>query len=1494
MTVIRTPVKYAHTAHGQPNANDPSAWKRSNWTNHANASASNTSVAPAGSAKAQYQDNSLALTKKPILIPWTFTGATFEFDIPECAYIKSIKFEVPIKLDAGGTIPSPQARFNIYNGTKSIKDNIKNGTGWYGGYYYHASNHTNLSTSWTTHTYTMSGDEFRKRGYPNSEFGAVRFGIDLRWKDFTSLKKTTVNVYVKYVKCTVEYELPDESIVLDRVTSGDNPRLTTCGEPYEVTMDYYNRSNAYCCGGVIKKFKLNLPPNAKILEASVMDYTQGTQPPVPFDFNTQEWNVACVANAHSKLKLKLLDFGSGLDKINVHEQVANGRNWDYYVYSIPNTVDVGDVTGSAGTMQKDVTSCLSFESKVNASDGYADYYIDVSYAGGTSHTGSRENITGIVWTIDEEKSSDGVSIDNSSTDTHVRVNVPRDEYVDVAFKGCFKPISVGEKYATYRLDNGATKYLDYNVIEPPVYIIRNTPKLDEFDRSTEEITLLPSILNFKTHRVASSTEIGAYVIDCGVADFDGSMIEDDCTLSANVWEKIDYIGCVPLEYHHYDPDSTYSNKGISESYKNKTYKGKEGVIEEDISLKFKVRAKKSPELQGLVKLDKPTPINANWRCFEGDPLNHRGWVVLSEVKLTRTNPLWYDCEATVDYLTHDIYTKFQIFKELPVNTQALPELMAETYELGGNLSTALDIFNIDTDGGFIYDEDGQDGAKNLFTLDEGQHLDISTINPLSNVSQIRFDWYSSKIREKRENTIQRIFSIKDADGNAVLEYEYANFQYYDDYTTCDIIVRVKTAGESWRTQIYNDIDLRTEIEADPIAYDGGETPEEIVIIDDDTTYYKLVVEIINNEEVETYVEITESDYDGDRYVYDETTQKYVLLEGDDDDSEIAYDPQFIAPSFDPEQYDVTTIYGTSVEFILNGNNLSVYDSGYNGREIAIDKIELLKSTSYTFESYWVNKNVDGTTEDVLSYIDIGLSETILDTQYSQMYNNLMVSPFPIPYKTVVFTRESEEGTIFYLTGEEPFKYRIEPYYQYHCGCDLVTRDGVSIFDLNNSYTYFYIENGLIRLGFNKFNGRLYLAKWDIITKSWVTTHYFHMSNDTKFSLETYSDDKIVIKAGTDTFFTIWRGHPFIGIKNPNDEVFIDTTFNYCLSDKVEGQPYDYPMVHSFMNSNNKLPECVGGTKLDYDCVYVSDDEITPGTAHTLTIEAPEENPVAQEECTIDVTLTPFPLDGGGSVHYIINNIDTVTVEAPFDLTHTFNEAGAYEIQAVYVGDDDDAVAISEKITVQVETPPEREESQIHDKPEHLIAGEYHLRIISAPSKFKYKDGKEVVLQLTKGSTPLPGYLIELQRPDGVTQSVETNGEGKVSIKNNSFAVGRYQWGGRFYDSDDSDHNRRLIESALKWIDIEKATPKFRDNSADGKVTKGHYLHVWLDGVSSVLKNQNITYTIGNGSKKVKKTNDSGKIYIPFNNVGTFKVKLMYAGNKNYKAISKSFTIKVVK
>lgn len=1488
MTKNKKVTHYASSTHGQPNANHPNARFRNDWNKEANASASNVEKAPKGVAESEFGKgiNNILKVKKSeydhFTTPWNFTGLQFKFEIPDCAYITNIRFEVPIKVDGNITVESPHARFNLYNGAKSVKDNIKNNNGWNDGTFYQSSNYKNLSNAWKTHIYEMSGAEFRKRGYPISELNGTRFGIDLIWKYPTKMSAlpTTNKVSIKYVKCIISYEMADESITFDRVTTGDTPRRTNCGEWYSIDITYQNKSNASCCGNTAKNLKITFPPNTQIVYAGEN-----------YNPQTKTWTVQCKPNAWKSISFSIRDYGVGLDKINVQDSTTK-KNWNYWVYSTPKSTDVGEITGYAGTMQKNVSSCITFESKVNASDGLVDYHVSLGniYDEYGEQELSGNLATDVVWTLDAEKSSEGVSLDHQHcSDTLVKVNVPRGEVVNVVFRGCFVPDFTGTAYASARIDQYPEEYachVYYKVIEPPVYVVRNKPQLDSLDRTTEEITLYPSIINFRTHRVASSTEIGAYVIDCGIADLDGTMADDDCTLSANVWEKIDYIGCVPLEYHHYDPDSTYSNKGISESYKNKTYKGKEGVIDEDISLKFKVRPKQTPTLQGLVELDKPTPINANWRCFEGDPLNHRGWAVFSELKVKRTNPLWYDCEAKVDYITHDINTKFQIFKELRVNTAKMPSIMAETFELGENLSTALDIFNIDTDGGFLYDEEGQDGAKNLFSLDEGQHLSIATRNPLSDVSQIRFDWYSTKILENRENTVERIFRIKDDKGNAVLEYEYANFQFYEDYVTCDIIVRVKTEGESWDTQIYPDIDLRTEIEVDPIADDGEENDdEEIIEVVEDTTYYYY------DEGNDEYIEIIDfEDYEGDIYIYDESTDTYVLVE-DDDDDEQAYEEGYIAPSFDPGKYLINTIYGTSTEYIINGNILTIYEAGYNGREIAINNIELLKSTGYYFDCEWVNKNQDGTTEDVLSYIDINLTETILDTEYAKFYNNLFVSPFPIPYKTVVYTRESEEGTIFYLTGSEPFKYRIEPYYQFHCGCDMVTREGVSLFNLNNSYTYFYIENGLVRFGFNKFNGRLYLAKWDIVSKDWVTTHYFHMSDDIKFSLESYSDDKIVIKAGNNTYFTIWRGHPFIGIKNPTDEIFIDSNFNYCLSDKINGVVEPYPKIFSFLNQNNLLPVCVGGTKLDYDCLAIDDDIITPGVAHTLEINQPQTTPKAGEECIIDVTLDPLTNDG--SVHYLIDNKDVATVEYPFDLTHTFNDQGSYKVQAVYVGDEDDDIAISESIVVKVDAPSPRPGSAVDENPQDQIAGQYHLSM-TAPDKFTYLDGKQVVLKLTKGSTPIKGYPIEVPTVSGAVSTRLTDKQGKVYITNKAVPVGKYQWGGRFYDSTDEDQNRKLLLSKLKFINVVKAKPKITYNAKDGRLNKGKYLHVKLHGVNSPLRKQSITYTLNGGSKTTKKTNDKGKIYIKFNKADTYKIKIMYAGNKNYEPIEEKFTLKVVK
>lgn len=1422
---------YASTVHGQPNANASDAKLRNEWVSNQKACAVDVTKAPQGSTSSLFE-----VKGKDFKRPWTFTAIQYGFDIPECAYINSVKFEVRVKIDTKSKIPSPYAHFNLYHGKNTVKDNIKDYNGWKDGLFNQAADKKYLSTSWQTLTYVMSGAEFRKKGYPISELNELRMGIDLRFFKPESLKGAT-KIDIQWVRCTVDYQMPNHVVTFDTVTSETSPRHVYCGEVYDVTVKHQNRSNAGCCNGNTRDLTVTLPPNAKIISSNG-NYSNGV------------WTVACTPNSESVLKLKLKDYSMGVQKINI--QGSDVGNYDYWINNSHTGKDVGEVTGYPSVMQLNTPSCITFDAVVDSYYGAVDFYIDLvtlNKAVDSEHTPSS-----VDWSIDEDKSTEGVRITNVDGN-HIQMSVPAQQVVNIVFKGCFKPDFIGSREAMVKLDyDGTPTWISYNVIDAPDYIVRNTGLTTDYDRDVGEIIVNPSTIRFRTHRLATSTEIEAYVIDCSYAE--ANMITEEPTLSANIWEKLDYIGVVPLEYHHYDPDSTYSNKAISDAYKNKTYKGKEGVIDEKISLKFKCRPKQAPTLQGLVELDKPTPINANHKCFESDPLNHRGWAVLSEVKFTRTNPLWYDCEAEVDYITHDIYTKFEIFTGEKVNTQDMPSMMAETFSLGENLSTGLDLFTVDTDGGFIYDDDGEDGAKNIFSLDEGQHLSIATRNPLANVSQIRFDWYSNKIAEDRENNLERIFRIRNANGDSVLEYEYTDFKFYEGYITCNVIVRVLNDGGSWVPHTYP-IDIRTELEAEPITDSDNDDAEEVII------------------------DIDSSDVEDD--------------EEEDIDEETPYEEGYIAPTFDSTQYDLTTMYGSSLEIILNGNKVSIYDSGYSGRELAIENEELVPSTSYTFESVWTNKNSDGMTEDIISYIDVSLAETILSNEFAEYYSSLRVSPFPIPYKTVAFTRESEEGTLFYLQGENPFKYRIEPYYQYHCGCDLLGEE-ISIFNLNNSYTHYSIENGLVRLGFNKYNGRLSLAKWDVVSKEWITTHYFHMSEDTKFELEgKLSDDKITIRAGTDTFFTIWRGRPWIGVKNPNDEIFIDSKFNYCLSDKVDGVPYEYPVVYSFLNTHNLLPSCIGGKRLDYDCFLLDDDQISTGTDHTLTITANTESDTFETgtEITFNASLSPSTTDG--DVHYLINGEDKGTVEHPFSFTYTFDTAGAYEIQAVFTGDDDDNPAFSSKIVLKVENPEIAQNSEFHNKPQDSLEGKYNLSFASIPSKFTYRDNKEVVLILTKGGKGVKGYPIECVLPDGRTETLNTNAAGKVSYKNTNAKVGKVQWGGRFYDlihSGATLTNGKLIDSALKWVEVGKATPSFTTNASSNKLNKGKKLVIQLNGVGEKLNNEKITYTIGKGSKKSKTTNKNGKISIAFNEKGTYPIKLMFAGNKNYKSISKKFTLQV--
>ena len=167
---------------------------------------------------------------------------------------------------------------------------------------------------------------------------------------------------------------------------------------------------------------------------------------------------------------------------------------------------------------------------------------------------------------------------------------------------------------------------------------------------------------------------------------------------------------------------------------------------------------------------------------------------------------------------------------------------------------------------------------------------------------------------------------------------------------------------------------------------------------------------------------------------------------------------------------------------------------------------------------------------------------------------------------------------YYVDDGEEFSYIVEPYYQYMNGTDLVTDSGISIFNLNYGYEIVYIQNGLVRLGFNRVDnmGHMYLGKYDPKSGRYITTNILHLGKYTDLNLNAISDDKIEVQA-SDSTFTIYRGHPYIKINHANEDIFIDTTFTSAWGEKVgTGTGSDLPVYWDLLNDDNLLPPSIGG------------------------------------------------------------------------------------------------------------------------------------------------------------------------------------------------------------------------------------------------------------------------------------------------------------------------------
>lgn len=245
---------------------------------------------------------------------------------------------------------------------------------------------------------------------------------------------------------------------------------------------------------------------------------------------------------------------------------------------------------------------------------------------------------------------------------------------------------------------------------------------------------------------------------------------------------IAYIGCVPIKRSHQDEGkANTTNTKIENAYLNRRYLGKEGNTKEDIPMIIRMPWPDIATLQGLAALDKPVPIDVCPEIPDGNPVNHRGWAELTSVKnIRRINNSLYECEPEVDYLTHNLLTKFAILEKGKLTNSTVDYFLAETLKFTEDL---LQKFNVSYSQFFTNLEDDQGNIVGTYEIEPSTDLSLNSIDVLKGHCNYNIKFRNTLpvlMSEDYDKNWEMAIRILDKNSRQILfEHKYNNFKHYD-------------------------------------------------------------------------------------------------------------------------------------------------------------------------------------------------------------------------------------------------------------------------------------------------------------------------------------------------------------------------------------------------------------------------------------------------------------------------------------------------------------------------------------------------------------------------------------------------------------------------------------------------------------------------------------------------------------------------------------------
>ena len=256
-----------------------------------------------------------------------------------------------------------------------------------------------------------------------------------------------------------------------------------------------------------------------------------------------------------------------------------------------------------------------------------------------------------------------------------------------------------------------------------------------------------------------------------------------------------------------------------------------------------------------------------------------------------------------------------------------------------------------------------------------------------------------------------------------------------------------------------------------------------------------------------------------------------------------------------------TVFGSNIHLEIDDNKLNMIDYGMlpsgaiGGGKIILNDVPLESANKYAIqlEMKYNNSrferlnNLTGQMQ-MRVYEDIMTSETVKD------YEKTLCSPMPVPNSRTVFTRHSDEGTLYFV--QDPLNanssFLTNAYNQYKGGCSITSETEIYLSNLDNAISPVYVGNELVRAEFHRRSGFIRLARYDESTGDWVNVNTLKLRNYPQLSLNHYNDDYAEIQFGNTTW-KFYRGRPFIVLNHSKDDLRIMNLVDRVYCETVENQ-----------------------------------------------------------------------------------------------------------------------------------------------------------------------------------------------------------------------------------------------------------------------------------------------------------------------------------------------------